>query len=236
LNHNGGQGSGTFDDTWGNSLSYASPDGTTGSASPQTLADQMLDDNIEIVVMSDQPCNNDCGTVRPGTVAYHGFDGASKVFLMEFGMPSTGKNGVRLSQAVLIKFETDIKQFNLDMPAIWTLNAQIPRTLQYGAAECSCWESGCGEWDIFEVLDSGNFRAKSTYHGNPAGGDPNYFQRPTNGTMKAAVIFDGTTSTSHIVILPDSTIFSATLANTVVSGFVNSVNSSPLKVVFDLAS
>jgi hypothetical protein len=88
LNHNGGQGSGVFDEyvsslfpiscnkltrlrTWGNSLSYASPDGTTGSASPQTLADTVIGDNVEIVIMTDKPCSSgDCGTVRPGTVAY----------------------------------------------------------------------------------------------------------------------------------------------------------------------
>ena len=57
--------------TWGNSLSYASPDGKTGSASPQTLADTLIDDDVEIVIMTDKPCSNgDCGTVRPGTVAY----------------------------------------------------------------------------------------------------------------------------------------------------------------------
>jgi hypothetical protein len=32
-----------------------------------------------------------------------------------------------------------------DEPAIWMLNAQIPRTTQYGPSDCSCWESGCGE-------------------------------------------------------------------------------------------
>jgi hypothetical protein len=57
--------------TWGNSLSYASAGGTTGSASPQTLADTTIGDNVEIVIMTDKPCSSgDCGTVRPGTVAY----------------------------------------------------------------------------------------------------------------------------------------------------------------------
>lgn len=35
--------------------------------------------------------------------------------------------------------------FNGDMPAVWMLNANIPRTAQYGPKGCSCWESGCGE-------------------------------------------------------------------------------------------
>ena len=99
--------------------------------------------------MLGRECNNDCGFVRPGSVAYRlspnfcyvfmhtltvvsdGFDGADKVFLMEFSMPMDGTSG-----------------FNADMPAIWMLNAQIPRTLQYGNAACSCWESGCGEFDV----------------------------------------------------------------------------------------
>jgi len=57
-----------------------------------------------------------------------GIDGADKVILIEYSMPMDGKTG-----------------FNADMPSIWMLNAQIPRTLQYGDASCSCWESGCGE-------------------------------------------------------------------------------------------
>lgn len=57
-----------------------------------------------------------------------GFGGADKVFFMEFSMPHDGKTG-----------------FNGDMPSIWMLNAQIPRTIQYGNPDCSCWESGCGE-------------------------------------------------------------------------------------------
>ena len=60
--------------TWGNSLSYASPDGTTGSASPQALRDTLIGDDVEIVIMTDKPCSSDdCGTVRPGTVAYRKF-------------------------------------------------------------------------------------------------------------------------------------------------------------------
>jgi len=57
----------------------------------------------------------------------------------------------------------------VNRPAIWMLNAQIPRTLQYGNADCSCWASGCGEFDIFEVLADGDKRMKSTLHGNIAG-------------------------------------------------------------------
>lgn len=220
LNHNGGQGSGVFDYTWGNSLSYASPDGMTGSATPEILADTMLADDIEIVIMSSAPCSgDDCGTVRPGTVAMHGFEGNQKLFLMEFQMPLTGKTG-----------------WVEDMPAIWTLNAQIPNTLQYGEASCSCWESGCGEWDIFEILDSGNTKAKSTFHGNPSGGDSNYFDRPTDSTIKAAVIFDGDSNAGHIVILPDDTVLDDSVTGDVVAGWVNQIDSEAQVGAFRLGS
>jgi hypothetical protein len=63
-----------------------------------------------------------------------GFDGPDKIFVAEFQMPLDGTEG-----------------FNADLPAIWLLNANIPRTLQYGKAECSCWQSGCGEFDVSPV-------------------------------------------------------------------------------------
>ena len=202
------------------SLSYASPNAMTGAASPQTLADAMLADGVEVVIMADRECSNgDCGATRPGGVAYHGFDGAHKLFLLEFAMPLTGKTG-----------------WEMDMPAAWILNAQIPRTMQYGQAECSCWESGCGEWDIFEVLDSGNTRATSTYHGNISGGDADYFERPCHSTIKAAVVFDGDHSAGHIVILPDSTDFPTTLSAEEVQKFIDGVPSSKGKDVVQLGA
>lgn len=216
LNNMGGQGSGVFDEELGMSLSYASADAKTGSDSPQILAEEMLGDGDEIVILSDKPCaeSGDCGVTRPGGVAYHGFgsendrngESASKLFLLEFDMPLTGVRG-----------------WNKDMPAAWILNAQIPNTLQYGRAECSCWESGCGEWDIFEVLDSGNTRCKSTIHGNVAGGDSNYFDRPVDKTVKVAVIFDAEESAGHIVVVPDDTFFNETVSDAQVAGFLETM-------------
>ncbi|EXJ74288.1 uncharacterized protein A1O5_02584 [Cladophialophora psammophila CBS 110553] len=212
LNHHGGQGSGVFDTVWGMSLSYASADNSAGSSSPVPLADTLIPDNCEFVVMSNKPClDGGCGTVRDGTVAYHGFDGASKLFLLEFSMPLSDNTG-----------------FNGDMPAAWILNAQIPRTVQYG--NCSCWASGCGEFDVFEVLDSGNQKCKSTWHGLKAKGDSNWFQRPISGTKKVAVVFDGSSGTAHIVILPDNTNFDAKIAEGTVAGFVNSVQDPKLSI------
>jgi Putative TOS1-like glycosyl hydrolase (DUF2401) len=220
LNHMGGQGSGIFDEVLGMSLSYAAADAKSGAASPQILANRMLSDGDEIVIMTDKACKDgSCGVTRPGGIAYHGFDGAKKVFLLEFNMPITGATG-----------------WNRDMPAAWILNAQIPNTVQYGKVECSCWESGCGEWDIFEVLDSGNPRCKSTVHGNISGGDSNYFDRPVDSTVKVAVVFDGDNSAGHIVILPAETSFDQTLSDAQVAGFVNKDSSDVARSFFRLGS
>ncbi|KAK5092096.1 target of Sbf [Exophiala xenobiotica] len=200
LNNMGGQGSGVFDYQMGNSLSYMAADTKSGSASPQVLANTMIEDNSEVIIYSDKPCErNDCGAYRPGTVAYHGFDGSSKLFLLEFDMPLSGKTG-----------------FNMDMPATWMLNANIPRTQQYG--DCSCWASGCGEWDVFEVLDSGNTRAISAIHaGATSGTETHYFDRPVDQTIKAAVIFDSDHLTGQVVVLSDDTTFDAVIADKVVA-------------------
>ncbi|EMC95364.1 hypothetical protein BAUCODRAFT_72229 [Baudoinia panamericana UAMH 10762] len=178
LNHNGGSGSGVFDYTFGNSLSYASSNGQNGASSPQTLQDITLPSTEEIVIMSDNKCggeNGDCGYYRPSSVAHHGFAGASKVFLFEFQMPNITGTQTSIYDPV-------------NMPAVWMLNAQIPRTLQYGTASCSCWTSGCGEFDIFEVLAPGDGRMKSTLHGNIAGGDSDYFVRPVATPMIGALV------------------------------------------------
>lgn len=212
LNHFGGTGSGVFDYTYGSSLSYASSDGLSGAASPQVLSDTVLPSVAEVVVFTDKVCSgSDCGFVRPGSVAHHGFDGAEKIFLMEFSMPDTGETS---SDIYTPKNE----------PAIWMLNAQIPRTLQYGPAPCSCWTTGCGEFDIFEVLAPGDHRCKSTIHGNAQGGDSDYFDRPTGAPIKAAVVM--TNNAFHIKILDDSTTFGQGLDSSFVDGIVSSSSSN----------
>lgn len=183
MNNLGGSGSGTFSFLWGNSLSYAGSDGTSAASSPQVLKKTTVPSNKEFIIFSDSECgenNGDCGYYRPGTVAHHGFGGDQKIFLFEFSMPT----------------ESQVSKYTMDydMPAIWLLNAQIPRTLQYGNDECSCWKTGCGELDLFEVLTSGSDKMKATLHdsqGNNGGGPSDYFARPTSGTMTGAVIFDG---------------------------------------------
>jgi len=133
-----------------------------------------------------------------------GFSGSRKLFLLEFSMPLTGKSG-----------------FNGDMPAIWLHNAQIPLTSQYGTnPDCSCWTSGCGEFDLFEVLDAGDMRCKSTLHMAPAGGSSDWFLRPTQTTITAAVVFAGDNEVAAIRVLNGSQGFDAFLEETLVDGWV----------------
>ncbi|CCX33368.1 Similar to Protein TOS1; acc. no. P38288 [Pyronema omphalodes CBS 100304] len=201
LNHKGGKGSGVFDHCWGNSLSYMSSDCSDGASSPQVLNDMTIQSRTEFIVMSDRKCSgSDCGYYLNGIPAYHGFGGKSKVFLFEFQMPHDPTTG-----------------FNGNMPSIWALNAKIPRTAQYGA--CSCWTSGCGEIDLFEVLDGATDYVKSHYHasqgaaangGKGGGGSPDYFKRPFDKVVKAAAIFDASGSVT-IKLLPDSTSFGSSI-------------------------
>lgn len=153
------------------------------------------------------------------TISVDGFGGDSKLFMMEFSMPRSGKTG-----------------FNGDMPAIWLLNAQIPLTSQYGTnPKCSCWTSGCGEFDLFEVLDTGNFRCKSTLHMAPAGGSSDYFRRPDTSTIKAAVLFHGANQAAHIKILDNGQNFDESLAADVVEAVTQEGSHRGQSSVFRLA-
>ena len=184
LNYYGGSGSGVWSSAFGNSLSYANSDNSGASSSPVALSEVTIDSNTEFVVMSGLKCGDsseqaDCGFYREGIPAYHGWNGQEKLFVFEFEMPSSSATG-----------------FNGDMPAVWMLNAQIPRTLQYGDASCSCWDTGCGEFDLFEILSTGSDKCISHLHdkqgavnGYGGGGSSDYFSRPTSGSLKAAVIF-----------------------------------------------
>ena len=103
LNNKGGDAcSGTFDYSFGNSLSYASSDGKTCSSShSQVLKDGWVDDSIEVALFTDAPCERGaCGYSRPKSVAYHGFRRReSKMFLLEFDMPVNRSPGVEHGHA-----------------------------------------------------------------------------------------------------------------------------------------
>ncbi|KAI1426765.1 putative TOS1-like glycosyl hydrolase-domain-containing protein [Xylaria sp. FL1777] len=208
--------SGTWDTVWGSSLAYVNEEGSAAAASPTVLKDKLLDDTQEIAIFSDAPCDASCGATRPHSVAYKGFEGASKVFVVEFSMPDSGKKGS-----------------GLNMPAYWLLNAAIPRTAQY--ASCSCWkgdnaspqQGGCGELDVVEILSSGDTRAKSTFHFANGVGDSHYIDRPVDSSIKVAVVMDAASSTVSIKVLDDFD-FSTSLTSAQVQKMVNDETNTKL--------
>lgn len=210
MNNKGGTaGSGIWSSCFGNSISFAASDGINGASSPQALNDVTLLSNNEFMIFSGSECSNgDCGYTRDGIPAYHGFAGASKIFVFEFSMPSDNSGS----------------GFNQDMPAVWLLNAKIPRTLQYGQADCSCWSTGCGEFDLFEILSAGSDKLITHIHDGQGGGTQDYFQRPTSGTLKAAVVFNGDDKTIHIVEVEED--FTETLSEETVQAWLNKAGSS----------
>ncbi|CAB66439.1 hypothetical protein POMI540_3594 [Schizosaccharomyces pombe] len=197
LNNMGGSaGSGVWSSCFGNSLSFAASNGVDGASSSQVLENILVASDKEFSIWTATECNNDCGYYLPGIPAYHGFSGA-KLVLMEFIMPHDSSSS-----------------YNQDMPAIWSLNAQIPRTLQYGNADCSCWTTGCGEFDIFEVLSTGNEKMIPTLHGSQGSsngngggaGSSDYFARPTSSSMIGAVIYDTSSSGIYIIDVTDQNV------------------------------
>ena len=218
LNYYGGSGSGVWSSAFGNSLSYANSDASGGSSSAVALEEVTIGSNTEYVIMSGNECSgSSCGFYRSGSVAYHGFGGAQKIFAFEFEMP----------------LDSSASGYNADMPAIWLLNAKIPRTLQYGDESCSCWKTGCGELDLFEILSSGSDKLISHLHDGQGasseqvntggGGSQDYFARPTSGSMKAVVIF--TSDDIHIVQVDDSIDFDTSLTEDQVNAWIEQLGS-----------
>ncbi|GAB0137539.1 hypothetical protein EsDP_00005799 [Epichloe bromicola] len=184
----GGSGSGVFDETWGSSLAYLNAAGDGGASSPQILSNTQIPSNKEFAIFSGEKCDESCGFARAKDVAYKGFAGANKVFLFNFMMPLDRNRG-----------------FNGDMPAIWALNARIPHTGQYH--HCSCWKTGCGEVDIYEVLAPGDTKCKSTFHLRNGAGSSDYFDRPVDKFIKVAAVFHEETATVSIKKLSDDVDF-----------------------------
>ncbi|KAF3040125.1 target of Sbf [Didymella heteroderae] len=174
--------SGTFDYAFGNSLSFVTPAGNVVAPESEPFDGTLDTSEYEIAVFSDKECDINCPYWRPNATSHYAWSGSSKAFFIEFQMDHYKNRG---SDYGLIS----------DAPAWWFLNAAIPRVLQYGNdrnnVPCSCWSTGCGEFDAFEVLGTGEERAKSTLHrqGNLEGGDSNYFKRPVGTTLKFAVIW-----------------------------------------------
>lgn len=179
MNHKGDPSlSGTFSYKFGNSLSYSDASGIKPAKSATVLSDTTLVSDQEVVLFSNSDCDDSCGFSRSGAPAKKGWAGTTKIFVFNFKMPTdnSGSN-------------------NVNMPAIWLLNGQIPRTLQYGAESCSCWSTGCGEFDLWEITDKGSSNLETHIHdgqGQPGtryggGGSGSFFQRPSDYETFAAI-------------------------------------------------
>lgn len=219
MNYYGGSGSGVWSANFGNSLSYANSDASGGSSKAVALKETTVDSDVEFMIFSGDECgDSDCGFYRDGIPAYHGFGGDKKIFVFEFEMPTA----------------TDSASTNYDMPAIWLLNAKIPRTLQYGDDTCSCWKTGCGELDLFEILSEGSDKLISHLHDGQGdngssqggGGTQDYFARPTSSSLKAAVIFDG----ESISIVEVDSDFESSLSSSDVSDWTSDSDASVAKI------
>jgi hypothetical protein len=169
---------------FGNSLSYVTSNGARVAPVSTPFDGTLETSELEMAVFSDRDCDHDCEYWRPNATSHFGWS--------DQGMMS-------------------------DAPAWWFLNAAIPRILQYGNDRnnipCSCWSTGCGEFDAFEVLGNGEERAKSTLHrqGNLEGGDSNYFKRPVGRTVKFGVVWHYPHITA--LVLNDSFDFSTSLTD-----------------------
>ncbi|CDK28057.1 unnamed protein product [Kuraishia capsulata CBS 1993] len=197
----------------GKALGYVDETGLTETSDSTILEkDNMVYSDEEYAIFSNISCedsglSNDCGVYRSGIPAFHGFYGTTKMFLFEFEAPDDTT--------------TDENTTSYNMPAIWLLNAQIPRTAQYPInSSCSCWSSGCGEFDIFEVMNSTeSSRFYSTIHdfqgiwdigtGIPIQG---YLERTPGSKMSGGVVFgsDGAAT----VFLSNSTSFNSSISVT----------------------
>lgn len=209
----------------GNAITYAGSNGTAAASSSTILEENnQLESDDEFSIFSNITCgesgfDNDCGVYRDGIPAYHGFYGETKMFLFEFTMPSaTGKNS------------TSIEYY--DMPAIWLLNAHIPRTAQYPSnTNCSCWSSGCGEFDIFEVMNGTETdHLYTTIHDFQGTGDigtgiqaQGWILRDTDSVMSGGVVFDSDGTVS--VFLSNSTSFNATISGSSVNSWISGASS-----------
>lgn len=211
---------GDYSPCLGYALTYASSNGT-GEASSSTLLEDnnKIYSNEEYVIFSNVSCDssgtdNDCGVYRSGIPAYQGFYGTVKMFLFDFEMPEEDK------------LSSDISNYN--MPAIWLLNAKIPRTAQYANnVNCSCWRSGCGEFDIFEIMNTTEAtHLYSTLHDYQGTGDiesgipaSDYIERDLTGSMKGGVVFD--LEGNVAVFVSNSTLFSSTVSGSDINSWIS---------------
>lgn len=221
----------------GKALTFADSDGISKADESTVLSkDTLIKSEEEYVIFSNITCDksgegNDCGVYRKDNEAYHGYYGTTKMFVFEFTMPE----------------EDDIEKgdvYNWNMPAIWLLNAYIPRTAQYSLnANCSCWRSGCGEFDIFEVKNYTEAEVQKLYatiHDYQGTDDiesglqiDGYFQRDYTATMKGGVVFDD--DGNAVVFMSNSTSFDENVSASNISSVIKDLG-SPVTMELEDAS
>lgn len=203
----------------GNAFDYVSSSGLKKANSSEILKNTTIASSKEFAIASNITCDgySDCGAYRTDGQAYHGFYGVNKMFLFEFNSPSDESE----------KDKTN-KTDGYDMPAIWLLNAQIPRTSQYPLnANCTSWNSGSGEFDIFEVM---NYTERnhfySTVHDFQGTGligtglqNWGYLERTPDSTMIGGVIFGEDRTIT--VFLSNSTSLDSTIENSDLSSWLS---------------
>lgn len=227
---------GTNSTCLGKALTYAGSDGISAADNSTILANNtLIASDDEFIIFSTAECeksgfNKDCGVYRDGIPAYKGFSGTTKMFLFEFEAPEeTSAN------------EDSFEYYNL--PAIWLLNAHIPRTSQYPTNEnCSCWATGCGEFDIFEVMNTTQsnhfFTTLHDYQGSDDIGTgiaaPGYTLRTPNAVMKGGVVFG--TDGNVIVFLSNDTSIDESISFSNLNSWISTATSDDGVVTDTLAS
>lgn len=206
----------------GNAADFVSSDGLKKSDSSEILDDVLIPSALEFAIASGIECNgtSDCGAYRTDGQAYHGFGGGlNRMFLFEFNAPSDTSEDDKQNK-------TD----GYDMPAIWLLNAHILRTSQYPLnGNCSSWNTGSGEFDIFEVMnftERNNFY--STIHDFQGTDDIGtglqnfgYLERTPGSTMKGGVIFSQDSTIT--VFLSNDTSLDSSIDNSNLSTWISSL-------------
>lgn len=213
----------------GNAFDYVSSSGLKSSSESEILSNTTIPSAKEFAIASGIKCNgtSDCGAYRTDGQAYHGFYGTNKMFLFEFMAPSDESESGSTNK-------TD----SYDMPAIWLLNAHIPRTSQYPTnPNCSSWNSGSGEFDIFEVMnytERNNFY--STIHDFQGTDDIStglqnfgYLERTPDSVMIGGVIFGEDKTIT--VFLSNSTSLDDSISNSNLTDWVSPLEKETEKFV-----
>jgi hypothetical protein len=203
----------------GNAADYVTSNGLKKANQSEILDDVLIPSALEFAITSDIKCSgyDDCDAYRTDGQAYHGFYGVNKMFLFEFNAPSDISENNKINK-------TD----GYDMPAIWLLNSHILRTSQYPLnGNCSSWNTGSGEFDIFETM---NYTERnhfySTIHDYQGTDDIGtglqnfgYLERTPNATMKGGVIFSEDRSIT--VFLSNDTSLDSSIDNTNISSWLS---------------